>query len=243
MDYDENKIVDEAEIFLYNHGITLSDLILLTGKRNSALLLLNREGYKKFAICYEKIRDKDFREADKGKLLEQVMYSIFTQGYSTIWDCRKNCRTSTNEIDLQLNWTENARLAHIDASFPCFGESFLCECKNYKGAVNVTYVGKFYSLLKVTNSQVGILISWEGISGRGSWSDSKGLIKKIALRENVYIIVIDKDDLKKIYEKEGNILSIIYDKYIALKNEIDYSTYIKPHENEEKFKNESKESL
>ena len=238
MNYDEKKIVDDVEIFLYDHGITLSDLILLSGKRNSGLLMLNNEGYKRFAICYEKIRDNHFRKEDKGKLLEQLMYSIFTQGYSTIWACRKNCRTSTNEIDIQLNWTENARLANINTSFPCFGETFLCECKNYKGAVNVTYVGKFYSLLKVTNSQLGVLVSWEGVSGRGSWSDSKGLIKKIALRENVYIIVIDKNDLKKIYEKEGNILSIIYDKYIALKNEIGYATYIAPHENEKKFKNE-----
>lgn len=241
MDCEEKKIVDEAEIFLYDHGITLFDLISLTGKRNSSLLVLNSEGHKKFAVCYEKIRDNNFQEVDKGQLLEQLMYSIFIHGYSTIWECRKNCRTSTNEIDIQLNWTENARLAHINASFPCFGESFLCECKNYKGVVSVTYVGKFYSLLKVTNSQMGVLVSWEGISGRGSWSDSKGLIKKIALKENVYIIVIDKNDLRKIYEEKGNILSIIYDKYIALKNEIDYAAYIEPHENEEKFTNGSTE--
>ena len=84
-----------------------------------------------------------------------------------------------------IRWTESARLSGFQAAFPCFGDSFLCECKNYDGAVNVTYVGKFSSLMSVTDSNFGIMISWDGVTGRGKWSDSQGLIKKIALRENV----------------------------------------------------------
>lgn len=242
MESDEKKVVSEVIDIMNQHGISISDLIKLTGKRNSALFQLNDMSYEKFTDLYKKIVDGDYQQTAKGKLLEELMYSVFTEGYSTVWNCRKNCRTSTNEIDIQLDWTENARLAQLNTAFPCFGESFLCECKNYGGAVNVTYVGKFYSLLKVTGSSIGILISWEGITGRGSWSDSKGLIKKIALKERIYIIVIDKEDLKEIYNKKNNIFSLIYDKYIALKNEIDYSTYIKRHENEEKFMQESTET-
>lgn len=77
------------------------------------------------------------------------------------------------------------------------------------------------------------MISWEGITGRNKWSDSQGLIKKIALREKRYIIVLDKDDLEKIYKKEESVFSVIYDKYIALKNEIDYRQYIDRHEAED----------
>ena len=82
----------------------------------------------------------------------------------------------------------------------------------------------------------GIMLSWEGITSRGACSDSKGLIKKIALKDNIYIIVIDKTDLKEIYEKRNNVFSIVFDKYILLKNEIDYSKYIKKHECEEQMR-------
>ena len=114
------------------------------------------------------------------------------------FDVYRNCRTSTNEIDLLIRWTENARLSGINNAFSCFGESFLAECKNYDGPVNVTFVGKFCSLMSVTNTNFGIMVSWDGVSGRTKWNDSKGLIKKIALHESKYIIVIDKNDLKQI---------------------------------------------
>lgn len=146
-----------------------------------------------------------------------------------MFDVYRNCRTSTNEIDLLIRWTENARLSGITNAFPCFGESFLCECKNYNGPVNVTYVGKFDSLMTATNTNLGIMISWDGITGRSPWNDSKGLIKKIALKDKKYIIVIEKKDLFLIREQKASIFSIVYDKYTALKNDIDYSKYIKPH--------------
>lgn len=79
------------------------------------------------------------------------------------------------------------------------------------------------------------MIAWDGITARSAWSDSKGLIKKIALKEDIYIIIIDKYDLEKIYKQESNIFSLLHDKYIGLKNEIDYSKYIQTHEAEEKL--------
>ena len=53
------------------------------------------------------------------------------------------------------------------------------------------------------------------------------------LHESKYIIVIDKNDLKKICDREKNLFSLIYDKYVALKEEIDYETYIVKHEAED----------
>ena len=42
-------------------------------------------------------------------------------------------------------------------------------------------------------------------------------------------------DLTKIYNNEADIMSIIRDKYNALKNDIEYETYIKKHDLEDKF--------
>lgn len=230
---DEKKIVEDTELFLSKRGLNLSELLITLGKHNSSVLQLDDEHYEKFSDIYTKIDRKDFCDKDKGKLLEELTYILFHDGYPGVLECRKNCRTSTNEIDLLISWTEKARMAGINNAFQCLGDAFLCECKNYEGKVDVTYVGKFCYLLRVSDSTVGIMVAWEGVTARGAWSDSKGLIKKNVLKDTKYIIVIEKKDLKRIFEKKTNIFSIIYDKYIALKNEIDYDKYIVKHEAED----------
>lgn len=199
----------------------------------STLLMMNDEDIKEFKKLYHCIENGKLSRESKGKTLEELSNLLFQNSVSNFFDVFKNCRTSTNEIDLLIRWSEEARISGIPTAFPCFGESFLCECKNYNGAVGVTYVGKFSSLMTVTNTSFGIMVSWEGVTGRNKWSDSLGLIKKIALREKRYIVVLDKDDLKKICDKKESLFSLVYDKYTALKNEIDYSKYIKKHAAEE----------
>lgn len=240
---DEKKIIAEAQELLDNHGISLHQLIELTGRHNSSLLQMSDLGYRKYCLAYEKLQDVALDRQEKGQVLESLVSTLIKDGYCKILECRNNCRTSSNEIDLQVNWTESARLANIPKSFQCFGDSFLCECKNYSGKVDVTYVGKFYSLLKVTDTKLGILFSQDSITGRGPWSDAKGLIKKIALRDNTYIIDIGKEGLEKIYKKEINFFSLVYDKYLALKMDIDYSKYISKHESEQYLLNKDTNSV
>lgn len=235
----ERRLAERGESFLRDIGLSLPEFLGLMGKYKSHVLNLGEDQYKKFAEIYKKIEDKDYEEKEKGKLLEELTYVLFQKGYPTLVECRKNCRTSTNEIDLQLGWTEEARVIGIQNAFSFLEDFFICECKNYEKKVDVTYVGKFYSLLSVTRTNIGIMIAWDGITGRSSWNDSKGLIKKIALKEKIYILSIDKKDLEKIYNKKSNIFSILRDKYLALKNEIDYSKYIEKHEAEELMKEHS----
>lgn len=231
----EKLLVERGENFLKDIGLSLPEFVALMGKHNSPVLNLGEKQYKKFVEIYEKIEKHTYEKNEKGKLLEELTYVLFQKGYPILIDCYKNCRTSTNEIDLQLAWTEHARISGIQNAFSFLEDFFLCECKNYEKKVDVTYVGKFYSLLSVTRSDIGIMIAWDGITGRSSWNDAKGLIKKIALKDNIYILSIDKKDLKKIYNKKSNIFSILRDKYLALKNEIDYSKYIEKHEAEDEM--------
>lgn len=235
----EKQIVDKTNEYLQNIGLSLSELIEVMGRNDMRVFELNDRSYEKFVKAYEKIKENNYEENEKGKLLEELTYILFHQGYSNLIECRKNCRTSTNEIDLQLNWKQEAKIAGIQNVFSFLGDSFLCECKNYQKKVGVTYIGKFFSLLSVTNTNLGIMITWDGITGKTSWSDSKGLIKKIALKDNTYILTIDQYDLEKIYKRETNIFSILNNKYIALKNEIDYSKYVDKHEAEEQMKEHS----
>lgn len=74
----------------------------------------------KFMVCH-------------GNIIKFVLQKVYVQQKSYE-------QNSTNEIDLLIRWTESARFSGISGAFPCFNESFLCECKNYKGKVGVTYV-------------------------------------------------------------------------------------------------------
>lgn len=215
---------------MHQSGYTLATLMKASCKYNSPLLMMSDDDIEKYRILYDCINNGGLKGSEKGKKLEELSTLLFQNSVSNLFDVYKNCRTSTNEIDLFIRWTENARVSGLNGAFPCFGESFICECKNYDRAVSVTYVGKFCSLMMVEDKTFGIMISWDGVTGRGSWSDSKGLIKKIALGEKKFIIVLDKYDLKRIYNKEDSVFSIVYDKYTALKNEIDYNQYIQRHE-------------
>lgn len=231
----EEKVVKQVEGLLNEVGYTLSDFIRVSGRYNSSLLMLDNASYEQSIELYNTISKGGLKHGEKGKKLEELTTILFEKSVKNLFDVYRNCRTSTNEIDLLIRWTENARLLGINNSFSCFGDSFLCECKNYKGPVNVTYVGKFCSLMLVTNTDFGVMVSWDGVTGRSDWNDSKGLIKKIALRDKRFIVVLDKDDLGQICNRKKSIFSIIYDKYIALKNEIDYSKYIAEHEATEKL--------
>lgn len=231
MDLEEKKL-KHAEQLISQAGYTLADLMKASSRYNSSLLMLDDKNCNQCAELYGLIKDGGLSRGEKGKKLEELSTILFKKSVENLFDVYRNCRTSTNEIDLLIRWTENARLSGINSAFPCFGESFLCECKNYDGPVNVTYVGKFCSLMAVTNTCFGVMVSWDGVTGRSKWSDSKGLIKKIALREERYIIVLDKDDLRQICDRKKSVFSIIFDKYVALKNEIDYGKYIMKHDAE-----------
>lgn len=226
---DDITIQAKMESLLSEVGLTLPQLLQELGKNKSTLLNMDEMNLKYFIEIYDKIDKGEYEKTEKGRLLEKLSVILFRESSQKLFRVRSNCRTSTNEVDSLIEWTEYARISGLCNAYPCFSDSFICECKNYKGQVDVTYVGKFCSLLAVSDIKLGIMISWEGITGKNKWDAAKGLVKKIALREKIYIIVLDKDDLREIYENKNNIFSLIHEKYLALKTDIDYTKYIQKH--------------
>ena len=217
-------------------GYTLSDFMRDASKYNSSLVQMKDEDLTEFQRLYDEIDKGNLSRGEKGKKLEELTTLLFEKSVVNLLQVYKNCRTSTNEIDLLVKWTDQANLSGISQSFSFLGDSFLCECKNYEGAVGVTYVGKFCSLMLVTNTDFGVMISWDGVTGRSKWSDSQGLIKKFSLSAKKYIIVLEKNDIEKIYTRKKNLFSLIHDKYLALKDDIDYQKYIATHDAEHDLK-------
>lgn len=233
---DNKNIQNKTEAFLSDIGMTLPQLFQYLGKSKSSLLNLDDASQEKFIEIYDKIDQNNCDKSNKGKLLEDLVALLFQGESGKLFNTRRNCRTSTNEIDLLLEWTDEARMLGLNTMYPCLNDSFICECKNYDGRVGVTFVGKFCSLLDVTDTLLGVMVTWDGITGQGKWDGSKGLVKKVALKQKKYVVVLDKDDLRGIRNKETNIFSLIHGKYVALKDDIDYTKYIQAHEAEATFK-------
>lgn len=222
----------EIEEKMNSVGMTISQLIHFYSVRKSTLFNLSTEQYRKFSYFYQLLVSQDYSKFTKGSLLERISTILFQ---NSLFYVRNNCRTHTNELDLLIEWSDSSRLSLMNQVFSCFGDSFICECKNYSSAVSVTYVGKFFSLLRLARVQLGIMIAWEGVTGRNSWSDAEGLIRKIALSEHIFIVTVDQNDLQRIFEQQTNIFSLINDKYHALQHDIDYSKYIQRHPAEDEL--------
>lgn len=201
-------------------GLSLPQLCSMMSKEitDSALFRLSDSDhaeYRRLFSIFDNSRSND--TGDKGAALEQL--ASFLLSRLGIYQVLKNKRTSTNEIDVLLV----KMLAFSDVGGDCFPMHVICECKNYESAVSVTYVGKFYSLLKVSGIKLGLMISDSGISGRTKWSDGCGLCRKIALRDDTYIINISYGDLKLINDQNVSILKLIDDKVSSIKLDVTIS--------------------
>ena len=167
----------------------------------------------------------------KGEALEElVSYLITISG--GIFYVDRNLRTSTNEIDQIVSLTPKGKILLGHHLINSKLESFLGECKNYNKSVDVTYVGKFCSLLLTNQIKFGLLFSYHGISG-SRWSNASGLIKKFYLHkekdEDRYCIIdFSRDDFIAVDNGE-NFLQIVENKLMALRFDTDYARYLSKH--------------
>lgn len=151
---------------------------------------------------------------DKGNKLEDLVTFIFEN--LNIFEVFKNRRSSTNEIDLVIRLTDIGMLAKKYGLFPFDNVSiFNVECKNYNKKIDVTWVGKFYSLLSTCSQRFGLIFSKKGFTSKSKWTDAKGLAKKILLKDGIYILDINLKHLKDLANGK-NFLDIIRDEKDAL---------------------------
>ncbi|MBP2257496.1 acetylglutamate semialdehyde dehydrogenase [Virgibacillus alimentarius] len=192
--------------------------------------------YKEYLARFNETHDEsnNFSTVEKGKSLESLVGFLLAR--SAVFEVHQNLRNSTNEIDQLLilnskgNYFKNEGLLNLP------GEHFLSECKNYQGKIGVTWIGKLYSLIESTNSQIGLIFSYHGITGDG-WKDATGLVKKLYLRredinKKVYILDFNIKDFNSILDGHS-ILELIDAKVKSLKFDTDLSRFIEKHPAEE----------
>ena len=225
----------ELENIIIERGYTVRDFIRHECSKNPEILQMNEAHHKEFCNLYDDVFSPSQTTKSKGQKLEDLVAVMFDKAFPNIFEVKRNCRTSSNEIDLLINWKSAAVRIGVADYFNDLGNTFLCECKNYRGKVDVTYVGKFFSLMCYTNTKFGVLVAWEGVTGNG-WSDGAGLIKKLTLVDKRYIIVITQYDLYDIYQKNITIFELLKNKYQSLKNDISYELHISKHEAQDTWK-------
>lgn len=78
-----------------------------------------------------------------------------------------------------------------------------------------------------------MFITKNGITGRSNWEDSKGLVRKISLKENISILDFELKDFKDL--NDTDILTKISQKKEILDLDVDYTNDITYHPFEEEI--------
>ena len=93
------------------------------------------------------------------------------------------------------------------------GRYFLCECKDWNRAADVTTVQKFAGVLRTAKCRFGIIFSKNGISGQGGMKYAARELLKITQQQNgVIIVTITEADLKDV-SAGANFFSLLRDLY------------------------------
>ena len=127
----------------------------------------------------------------------------------------RNVCTGTNEIDEVIILSEKGKQAlhEFNISRDILGigaDVALGECKNYNFTLNVTYVGKFYSLLVSTDVPFGIIFTQRGLTGcENEFRDAYGLTKVVRIIEKyqndreMFILTFTLEDYERIANGES----------------------------------------
>ncbi|HEY4429544.1 MAG TPA: acetylglutamate semialdehyde dehydrogenase [Paenibacillus sp.] len=176
-------------------------------------------------VSTEEAERKEFNTTHKGKALEELV--VFLLEKTGLFKVHKNIRNTTNEIDQLLELSFIGK--HFNKYLPFSGSIFLSECKNYNKTIDVTWVGKFYSLLVSNHSRYGFLFSYHGFTGSG-WHNAVGLTKKLFLHkeqmeDKIHIIDFNHSDFQLIAEGHS-FLEILDSKIKELLTAADYTKYL-----------------
>ncbi|NFO31508.1 restriction endonuclease [Clostridium botulinum] len=164
-------------------------------------------------------REKGKLSFEKGILLEKLAEKIFT--VRNIFKEAERVECKSNEIDILLqSSTNNALYSRLLPDY--FKKDILIECKNHKKPVDVTLVGKFYSLMRYKKGSFGIMVSNLPFTGQDEWDASIGLTKKLFLLDNSLILNITINDIEELLINNMNIVSFIERKV----NHIKYHTEV-----------------
>lgn len=174
---------------------------------------------------------------EKGDRLENLVAFLMKKTY--FYDIYQNVSTGTNEIDEVITLSKQGKQA-----LSCFNISkdlleintdiVLGECKNYSSTLNVTYVGKFYSLMVSTDVSFGIIFTQKGLTGNeNEFHDAYGLTKVLRIIEkyrngkDLFIITFTLEDYELIGNRTSTFFELIKSKKLELQLASNYDNFLR----------------
>jgi len=232
---------------LMGKNLSYEELKKLSEEHQNLMLALNFSE-SELKMC-EQLKKEMGSSRDKGKVFEDMIKTFFKDA---LFDVKSNAYTSSNEIDFVIELTPYAKLLRRDGIIPKWlSDYIIAECKNYNKRIEVTFVGKFYSLLSsYKDVRVGIFFSNKPISGHGEkyWKHASALVNKINIREEKILLDINFDYIETKMKSESSsigIIKLISDRHKEIQLDITSSVYknIIAHENQDKLKMQQKTSM
>lgn len=175
----------------------------------------------------------------KGNRLENLVEFITRKSY--FYEIYKNVHTQTNEIDEVIILSDRGKQALKTFGIsrdliPIKDNLFLGECKNYNRNLDVTYVGKFYSLMTVSGVSTGIIFTQKGLTGKPEgFQDAYGLTKVLHMVElgkdknsNFCILTFTEKDYDKLLDG-FSFFDLVQAKQYELQLASNYATFLKDH--------------
>jgi len=211
------------------YGLKLLDME--PKNKKEALSIIERIDQINEELPKEKNRtEKGKLTFEKGRLLENLASRVLNE--KNLFSVKQNLKCDSNEIDLLLQPASNNMIYNM--FLPNFmKDDIIIECKNYNKGIDVTWTGKVYSLLNYKKVKAGIIFSYYGLKGKTHWDSAKGLVKKFYLKDDILIINITIDDIKKLLESnDDNIIKLIQRKVNEIKYHTDFEEHISQHPSE-----------
>lgn len=180
---------NNLDIEYEGRAISTSDFLKLIIKDSiktfNELTAWKENDYLEFKKLLKELKDangtNNIKSTEKGDKLEILVRFIIRKTY--FFKVYGNVTTGTNEIDQVVTLSEEGKQALKQFKIsreliPIYSDLFLCECKNYKNSLGVTWIGKFYGLLNSCDCNFGIVFSAKGLTGKeDEWRNSFGLIR------------------------------------------------------------------
>lgn len=101
----------------------------------------------------------------------------------------QNLQTKTGEIDIILEYNGFDGLNFFDY----YSRFILVECKNTADPVPAKEVGYFRSKLRDSNVDLGLLISWNGVTGEKSERHGERAASQSSLDDPLLLILTSRD--------------------------------------------------
>lgn len=178
---------------------------------------------------------------DKGDRLENLVSFLIQKSF--FFEIYRNVHTGTNEIDEVIILSEKGKQALYEFNLArnileIDSDIALGECKNYFTTLNVTYVGKFYSLMVSTDVPFGIIFTQKGLTGNeNEFHDAYGLTKVLRIIEkyqnnrDMFILTFTLEDYEKI-EQGASFFDLIKAKKIALRLSSEYDNFLRDYQHD-----------